>query len=46
MEIEIIKDNFDCTFADLIDKTRFEVIKTERENVWLVKKVEEVKVEE
>lgn len=41
MKIEIIKDNFECPFSDMIDKSRFEVIKTEVENVWVIKKVVE-----
>lgn len=40
MKLEIIYDDFNIPFSDLVDKERFEVVKTERENVWLVKKLE------
>ena len=38
MTVEIIKDNFECPFSDLIDLTRFEVIATEQKDVWVVRK--------
>lgn len=42
MKIEIVKDNFECPFSDLIDKERFEVLKTEKDNVWVIKKNEKI----
>lgn len=42
MKIDIIKDNFECTFSDMIDKSRYEVIATERKDTWIVRKREVV----
>jgi len=42
MKINIILEDFIANLPYLIDKDRFDVIKTEEENTWIVrKKVEE-----
>lgn len=40
MKIDIVKDNFDCPFQDLIDSSRFEVIATEQKDTYIVRKKE------
>ena len=36
MKVNIVFDQFHCPFPDIVDKERFEVIKTERENCWVL----------
>ena len=45
MKYEIIKDGFECTLPDLIDQDRFQVIKTEIEGTWLIKKLPPMTIE-
>lgn len=44
MKLNLILDNFNLPFPDLVDKERFNVIKTEREDAWVIERVEGDKV--
>ena len=38
MKIEIILNEFSCPFPDLIDGEKYDVVKTEREGMWVILK--------
>lgn len=45
MNTRIILEDFSADFPYLIDKERFEVIKTEEKDTWIIRKKEESKYE-